>query len=214
MLQQGQVDAISTDDAVLAGLGRAGPERGGGRPQHRRRALRRRASRRRTATWFVSSTESSSGCVTTEHGSASTRPGCEASVRPPARRRRATRTDHGRADHRRDRSRTRVPRKGSRIDVGDAGGVGQPRRARARASLSADRRDRATVDGDREIARAAVGGPGPDDVDPGVRADVAGAPIKARRRRPRRVDEIAARASARGVSPANPVGAATNQRPR
>ena len=31
MLQQGQVDAISTDDAVLSGLDEAGPHRGGGR---------------------------------------------------------------------------------------------------------------------------------------------------------------------------------------
>ena len=78
----------------------------------------------------------------------------------------------------------------------------EPSRARARASLSADRRDRATVGGDREVTRAAVGGPGADDVDPGLGAHGAGAPIEARRRRPRRVDEVAARAAARGVAPA------------
>ena len=77
MLQQGQVDAISTDDAVLSGLAGAGSERpGGGRRQHRRRALRRRASRRRTRTWFDSSTGSSTRCARTARGSGSTRPGC------------------------------------------------------------------------------------------------------------------------------------------
>ena len=39
-------------------------------------------------------------------------------------------------------------------------------------------------------------------------------PIETRRRRPCRVDEIVARASARSVAPANPVGAASNQRSR
>ena len=99
------------------------------------------------------------------------------------------------ADHRRDRPRTRFAHKGSRRDVGDAGRAGEPSRARTRAALSADRRDCATVGGDREIARAAVGGPGPDDVHSGLGAHGAGASIEARRRRPRRADEVAARAA-------------------
>ena len=94
MLQQGQVDAISTDDAVLAGLGRAGPEHGGGRAQHRPSSPTASGSRRRTATWFDSSTVSSSRYVTMEPGSDSTRPGCEPSDHRPVRRRHATRTDH------------------------------------------------------------------------------------------------------------------------
>ncbi len=41
-----------------------------------------------------------------------------------------------------------------------------------------------------------------------------GAPNEARRRRPRRIDEAAARAPAGGLARANSVGAASNQRPR
>ena len=47
----------------------------------------------------------------------------------------------------------------------------------ARAPLSADGAHRTTVGGDREVARGPVGGPRSHDVDPGLRADGAGTPI-------------------------------------
>ena len=81
----------------------------------------------------------------------------------------------------------------------------EPSRAGARAPLSADGPDRAALGRHREGTRRAVGGPGPDDVDPGLRARGAGAPIQGLRRRPRRIDETAVRAPAGGVAAADPV---------
>ena len=179
MLQQGQVDAISTDDVVLYGLATAGPERGGGRRQHRRRALRHRGQEGEHRPGSIRQRCPRPDARRRNVAAALRGPAARASDHPQVRRHHATRTDHEGADHRRDRSRTRVAHKGSRCDVGDADRAGEPPRTRARASLSTDRRDSATVDGDREVPRAAVGGLGADDVDSGLGADGAGAPIEA-----------------------------------
>ena len=104
MLQQGQVDAISTDDAVLFGL------RNRIRPSTSlvpawASSPTASESRRRTKTWSDSSTASSNKCDPTEPGSASMRDGCRTSAPCPIRPQRATRTDPH-AHHNRDRPRT------------------------------------------------------------------------------------------------------------
>ena len=105
MLQQGQVDAISTDDVVLKGLpirtrtwkwsATASPS-----------SPTASGSRRRTTTWSDSSTASSTRSRRRNLAAALREPGCQTSDHPQVRPQRATRTDHERADHRRDRSRT------------------------------------------------------------------------------------------------------------
>ena len=93
MLQQGQVDAISTDDAVLAGLARQDPNVEVVGAEHRRWSPTASGSTRRTRIWSGSSTVSWSRCVPTERGSASTKLAAELgpSPGPPTP---ATRTDH------------------------------------------------------------------------------------------------------------------------
>ena len=82
MLQQGQVDAISTDDAVLFGLRKQDPTLESSVPAWASSPTASE-SRRRTKTWSDSSTASSNKCDPTEPGSASMRDGCRTSA--PAR---------------------------------------------------------------------------------------------------------------------------------
>ena len=83
LLQQGQIDAVSTDDAILAGFAAQDPSTQRGRV--RRSPPRRTASaiaQDRTPTWCASSTACWSGCAPTAPGRRSTSGGW-----PTARRR-------------------------------------------------------------------------------------------------------------------------------
>ena len=177
MLQQGQVEAISTDDVVLKGLAHQDPNvevvgesiaiepYGIGVKLENTDLVR-----------FVNGVLERIRDDGTWQGLYENR--LQELGPSPGPRHHATRTDHEGADHRRDRSRTRVADKGSRCDVGDADRAGEPPRTRARASLSTDRRDSATMVGDREVPRAAVGGLGADDVHSGLGTHGAGARSK------------------------------------
>ena len=178
MLQQGQVDAISTDD-----VGADGPCR------DRTRTSRWSAtasassptasgSRRRTTTWFDSSTV----CSTEMRDDGTWERLYDRWLRslgpspgpPDAAVSGLTMTMT--PSDRRELAPTKEV-----AHVGETGRAGEPSRPRARAPLSADGRDRAAMGGDRD-ALARLWDDLADDVDPGS-ASCAGA-ILARRRRP------------------------------
>ena len=104
MMQQGQVDAISTDDVVLFGLAEQDPNVRGRRPQPGHRALRHRDQEGQRRSRSVRQRCPRSRSAPTEPGSASTTPGCTASGPHPARRRRGIRTDDDTPESRRTQS--------------------------------------------------------------------------------------------------------------
>ena len=129
MLQQGQVDAISTDDVVLAGLAAQDPNvevvgasiavepYGIGIKKENSDLVR-----------FVNGVLDRMRDDGTWERLYDTRICASLGPSPEPADPHGIRTDHDRADHRRDRPRTRFAHQGSRRDVGDADRAGQPPR--------------------------------------------------------------------------------------
>ena len=135
MLQQGQVDAISTDDAVLSGLAKQDPnvEVVGASMGVEPYGIGVKKENEDLVRFVNGVLEQMRADGTWQR--LYDRLAAQTSARRPVRRQRGTRTDMTVLTTDRDRPRTRFAHKGSRRDVGDAGGAGQPSRASSTSAV-------------------------------------------------------------------------------